>query len=214
MTTVPVTLDEQIDCVKREIGELRRPPLEIPLRNGEELMLEPRDLWVFSFYHWTPVRRTRTTYLQRRSRERHTVHFHREIIGAPDHLVVDHVNGIGLDNRRSNLRLATRAQNNRNRGAPSNARIPLRGVDFHRGTGYFRARLKVGDTDVHCSFHRTPEEAARVWDAVAIKHFGEFAWQNMTPRPDPALTAISKWEAVLATLESLRPAQPQQGALL
>ena len=42
------------------------------------------------------------------------VYLHREIINAPNAIDVDHINGDPLDNRKSNLRLATTSQNRAN----------------------------------------------------------------------------------------------------
>jgi hypothetical protein len=68
--------------------------------------------------------RTKTTFLM-----------HRVILNAPDGMEVDHVNGNGLDNRRANLRFATRQQGQANRRIFKNSESGLKGVHFDKVTG-------------------------------------------------------------------------------
>lgn len=56
--------------------------------------------------------------------------------------IVDHINGNGLDNRRANLRLASKAVNARNARLPSSNTSGCKGVSFYRKTGKWRAYIK------------------------------------------------------------------------
>lgn len=94
----------------------------------------------------------------------------------PPGFEIDHVNGNRDDNRIANLRLASRAQNNANARAKRNRK--LRGVFFDKQTKTWRAKIGVDYRQIHLGRHPTAEQAARAYDAAAIKHFGKFARLN------------------------------------
>ena len=89
---------------------------------------------------------------------------------------VDHINGNGLDNRRSNLRPASRSQNGANRGAPSNNTSGFKGVTRFRLK--WMAKIQVHGRTIHLGLFATPQEAARAYDTAALEHFGEYARPN------------------------------------
>jgi hypothetical protein len=83
------------------------------------------DAWNYEWlnrYRWFAMRGDRTFYAIRNDNGR-TVLMHREIVRAPKGVPVDHINGYGLNNRQSNLRLCTPGQNNCNRGPQQQQRI-------------------------------------------------------------------------------------------
>lgn len=77
----------------------------------------------------------------------------------------DHVNGDGLDNRRSNLRLATRSQNNRNRHyrRPNLSSVYL-GVCWHGAARKWKASTDVDGRSVVIGFFASEFEAAKARD--------------------------------------------------
>lgn len=100
-----------------------------------------------------------------------SVALHRWLMGTPDGMDTDHINGNKLDNRRSNLRVCTRAQNAQNRHAQTNNRsCQFKGVNLHKN-GSWRMHIQV-------SGFSTSEEAARAYDRVARMFHGEFANLN------------------------------------
>ena len=90
--------------------------------------------------------------------------------------IVDHINHNGLDNRRPNLRLATRSQNAANLGPYANNTSGYKGVDFNRGK--WRARIREGGVRYFLGYFETAEDAARAYDTKAHELFGEFASLN------------------------------------
>lgn len=90
----------------------------------------------------------------------------------------DHINRNPLDNRRENLRLTTRQQNSMNRGPNKNNSTGFKGVCFDKSRGKYLAGVKVNYRRVNLGRYKTAEEAARVYDAAARKHHGEYAVLN------------------------------------
>lgn len=99
----------------------------------------------------------------------------RYIMGFPEDKEVDHVNRDKLDNRRRNLRLATRAENVRN-SVKQNAK-ELRGVT-QRSDNSDRVAITVGRKQIRVGGIRTAEEAAKVYNKLARKYHKEFAVLN------------------------------------
>lgn len=106
--------------------------------------------------------------------------------------LVDHINGDGLDNRRSNLRPATTLENNRNRRKASNCTSGYKGVTMNARSqrSPWKARIGINGKRRDIGVFATAEEAARAYDKAAKEHYGEFAWLNFpdahTSVADPA----------------------------
>lgn len=103
---------------------------------------------------------------------------HRLIVN-PGAQEVDHVDGDGLNNRRANLRAATRSQNAMNTRKRHGR--PLKGFSYQRTAKRskpWQARLKLNGKFIFLGYFSTPEEAAKAYDAAAFKYFGDFACPN------------------------------------
>lgn len=108
------------------------------------LVLKAPNRWTASYRSkhdlWYVVTDIRT---EDGSRKR--VYLHRWILNPPENMVVDHINGNGLDNRKSNLRVVTQAQNNQNRrGATrANSSSGFRGVYWDNRRNKWKVAVKV-----------------------------------------------------------------------
>jgi hypothetical protein len=96
--------------------------------------------------------------------ERHVVLLHRAILGLTpaDKVEVDHRNGNKLDNRRSNLRLATRQLQQQNVASHRDSNSRYRGVCWDRRRGRWRAHAHVGGRHRHLGYFTDEAAAARV----------------------------------------------------
>lgn len=103
---------------------------------------------------------------------------HRFIAGFPDALV-DHHNGNGLDNRKQNLRIATRQQNNANK-LRRWGKSKFKGVRQRRGK--WGASITVNAVKHWLGTFSTENDAARAFDIAAVSAFGEFAVLNFPVR--------------------------------
>ena len=162
---------------------------EIPLTRGKVAIIDAADYERVSGYKWHACRPSKLNIWYARSHvgkrpSRRFIHLHRIILDAPDGLQVDHVDGDGLNCRRSNMRVATRSQNQANKGKYRNNTSGFKGVCLAQGRwiaqiGHNRKVVYIGSYD-------TAEEAARAYDARAIELFGEFAGINF-PRGEYTL---------------------------
>ena len=103
---------------------------------------------------------------------------HRWLMLPPSGMVVDHINGDTLDNRRENLRVCTHQQNMRNRRKARIGACTYKGVYFRAGKNRWHANIKENGRHVHLGSFRTQEAAAAAYDIAALLRFGEFACLN------------------------------------
>lgn len=92
---------------------------------------------------------------------------------------VDHIDLNGLNNQKHNLRLCTNHQNSFNKRIPSENKSGFKGVSFHKRAGKWRARVKFNRKENHIGLFKSKIEAARAYDKLAVKLFGEFARTNV-----------------------------------
>jgi hypothetical protein len=88
---------------------------------------------------------------------------------------IDHINNIKTDNRISNLRLSTSAENNCNRGPNPTSRSGVKGVHWHKRDKRWRATIKVNRKRTYLGNFKTLEEAAAAYKRAAIAFHGQFA---------------------------------------
>lgn len=88
---------------------------------------------------------------------------------------IDHINGDGKDNRPCNMRPATIRQNNCNRTKQSNNSCGFKGVNWHKETGRWRARITLHGKSNSLGLFDTPEEAHKAYCVAANQLHGEFA---------------------------------------
>lgn len=104
------------------------------------------------------------------------VYMHQLILPNKYGFEVDHIDGNGLNNTRSNLRYATKAQNAQNRSVTGNGASKYKGVSK---SGYrWRATIRVNGEFKHIGVFDTQIKAAKAYDSQAKKYFGEFANLN------------------------------------
>lgn len=88
---------------------------------------------------------------------------------------IDHCDRDTHNNRWSNLRLATRAQNLVNRGVGRNNTSGFRGVSLYRPRNKWRARISHRGRQIVLGYYDTPEEASEAYCQAARELYGEFA---------------------------------------
>lgn len=109
---------------------------------------------------------------------------HRVIMRPGKGFFVDHINGNKLDNRRENLRIVTKSQNQ------MNSKKPFRSPKTSKYKGVYRlknvksrgcewvARIRINRQHIHIGMFRCETSAAVAYNKKAAEMFGEFAKPN------------------------------------
>jgi len=168
---------------------------KIPLTKGKYAIVDPQDYNRLSKYNWHAVIAPNTCYAARSQTCKLTgqstkIPMHRSIIPIPENMLCDHINHIGLDNRRANLRPATAAQNSWNRKKQSKpTSSKYKGV-YQTISNTWSAKITVLGKRIHLGTFKTETAAARAYDSAAKTHFGPFAYTNFSHNKFPNLNQI------------------------
>jgi HNH endonuclease len=150
----------------------------IPLPNSMLAIVDDEDYEELSRYKWGVRVAKYGCYVRRMvyaGGKGTSVYIHRQILGFPDSLI-DHINRNPLDNRKSNLRLCTRSQNNAN--GPSIGTSKFRGVHFMTARKRWRSNIIINGKVVSVGTFSTEVEAAMAYNERAKEFYGEFANLN------------------------------------
>lgn len=110
---------------------------------------------------------------------------HVYIMKPPRGLLVDHINGDKLDNRRENLRIATNAENSRNVRKVESGSSRFKGVAWDAARKKWKAQIKTPDGKQRTlGRFSSEEEAAKKYDEAASLYFEEFACLNFPLTPE------------------------------
>lgn len=168
-------------------------------KSGYNVLVDDADLPVVGRFTWLVMLQGRISkkprvYTQIGGRLRKKrVYLARLLMGEPD-CHVDHISGDTLDNRRSNLRLATPAQNSKNQKPTGRGTSRFKGVSWHKtrhgrpiSGKPWRATITVDRKRFYLGFYPEETAAAAAYDAAAREHYGEFACLNF---PDTAIVIV------------------------
>ncbi len=145
--------------------------------NGYIALVDDEDFEYLNQFRWS-VKETKYTWYANRKKGRRTVYMHRIIMNTPMGMEVDHVNGLGYDNRKENMRNCTHGQNMQNQMIKDSN---------YKGVSYIRNGVKSKKYQAHimkdgaryCEYFPTAKEAAAAYNRFAIAVFGEFARLNI-----------------------------------
>jgi hypothetical protein len=145
----------------------------VPLTKGYVAVIDASDVPLIESVNWYAHGKGRCVYAFARI-DYKLVPMHRVILGMPDSDCVDHIDADTLNNRRANIRPATKGQNSMNRPVQSNNPSGFKGVTFDKERQKWRAYIKRDGIRKALGRFDTAEQAHAAYAAACEIYHGEF----------------------------------------
>ena len=143
------------------------------MKSGASFIFDSEDEDIVSRHTWSPSGGHARTIIDGKS-----IYLHQLLMGQPENVEIDHANGDKLDNRKCNLRIATHAQNNQNKGLRKDSTTGFKGVCFDKRFGKFIAYINADGKRTYLGSFDDKVKAALAYDRAARRLHGEFAKPN------------------------------------
>lgn len=155
----------------------------INLTQGKQAIVDDEDFESLLRYKWHTNKNNNThyaihAYKDKKTKKSKKIKMHRLIMNPTKHQEIDHKDGDGLNNQRSNLRICTGSQNNMNSKKRKNCSSKFKGVCWTRNDKKWRTRIIVDKKEIALGCFLKEIEAAKAYDKAAVKYFGDFARLN------------------------------------
>lgn len=156
---------------------------KIELTQGYFALVDAEDFELVSKFSWHASVQRGKVYAdgitgKRPNRKR--IRMHRMIMQCPPDMLVDHIDGNSLNNQKSNLRLCNNTENVRNQAGHRDRAGKFKGVIFQKERNKYCAKLSFNGKLVYSKRYSNEVDAAKAYDMLARKYFGEFARTNFT----------------------------------
>lgn len=145
------------------------------LNDGSYTLVDDEDYEFLSQFQW---------YKGQRGYAIARVTMHRLVRKTPKDKLTDHINGNKLDNRKSNLRICSAAQNLTNRPPDKTNISGFKGVSWSKKRNTWETTIKVKGRKSWIGYFSNPRHAAMAYDIWAKELHGEFAWLNFPLESD------------------------------
>lgn len=153
---------------------------KIKLTQGKVALVDDEDFEELNQHKWYAYSKEHLWYARRSTYigkvdgryKQDKVLMHRQIMGTPKDMETDHKNGNGLDNRKSNLRVCTHAQNSMNQRRAKNNTSGYRGVWLDRKL--WRAVIRVGGQRKDLGRFKSKTEAVYAYKTTMVILCGEY----------------------------------------
>ena len=167
--------------VTSEEGIWVKLPAKIYLTQGKVALIDSEDYPELNQYKWFAQKDLHTYYAARKSKWikgskkdlRSKISMHRVIINAPKGVMVDHINGNGLDNRKSNLRVCTPRQNQQNLVHIKKKSSRFTGVMWNKVNKKWQANITIKNKIKYLGLYDDEREAAKAYERTCRELFGE-----------------------------------------
>lgn len=177
----PDAREEYLDGTHPEFNYGSETIYEIQLTKNQKVSLDKADYEEQKKYNWQAYKFDSGYYAGRSVRTpegKKMIYMHREILKAKPNEIVDHINHITLDNRKKNLRICSHKDNIRYSKKSITNTTGYKGVQRQKGSKTWIARITVNGKHIVSKGYLNIKDAAKEYNRMAIKYFGEYAYIN------------------------------------
>lgn len=136
---------------------------KIPLTQGKFALIDDEDYKLISKYKW----HYHSGYAARTLK---TIRMHRVILNAKPEEEIDHINRNTLDNRRQNLRIASKSQNAHNKGVRKDNTSGQKGVHYNKDKKLWISRIQVENKRYYIGNYKTKDEAIMAYRKAQMEY--------------------------------------------
>lgn len=153
---------------------------EIKLSQNKFAIVDDEDYGELSKYKWYFTKDGRAVRSVKSNHNTWTpMYMHIQIVGKIEGLVIDHINGNPLDNRRNNLRHVTKTQNAQNSKSHKNTSSKYKGVSWNKEKKRWLSTICISKKRYILGYYKSELDAAYVYNVWAESFFGEYVKINV-----------------------------------